>query len=261
MSDEYSEWDAAYVLGMLSAEERRTFERHLAGCPACTAAVGELAGLPGILNRLGAADAEALLGDDARSAADSRLTELAGAPSSVQHLATAVRRRRARGRRRIAALVAGAGVLVAAAGLVVGLGLGPIGLVGGTPAGPSTEAGGPVPTASADPGAGSGDIVRAMAQVQPGWIDADLTVSAKGWGTRFDWNCSYRGDWADTGEPVSYDLVVTDREGIETSVASWTTSGGAAGNLSASTGIATADIRVVDIRLSGSDAPIVRTVL
>lgn len=31
----YAMWDAAYVLGALSAADRREFEAHLAGCPEC----------------------------------------------------------------------------------------------------------------------------------------------------------------------------------------------------------------------------------
>lgn len=50
--DEYTDWDAAYVLGALAVAERREYEEHLAGCPACRAAVAELAGLPGLLAQL-----------------------------------------------------------------------------------------------------------------------------------------------------------------------------------------------------------------
>ena len=31
--DEYTTWDAAYVLGSLSSAERREFEAHMTGCP------------------------------------------------------------------------------------------------------------------------------------------------------------------------------------------------------------------------------------
>jgi anti-sigma factor RsiW len=48
-NDDYSEWDAAYVLGSLDAAERREFEGHLAGCASCQSAVAELAGMPGLL--------------------------------------------------------------------------------------------------------------------------------------------------------------------------------------------------------------------
>ncbi len=46
---EYAIWDAAYVVGSLSAKDRREFEAHLAGCPSCWAAVTELSGIPALL--------------------------------------------------------------------------------------------------------------------------------------------------------------------------------------------------------------------
>ena len=55
--DRYREWDAAYVLGSLSPDERAEFEQHLAGCERCRAAVGELAGMPGLLAQVPAAEA------------------------------------------------------------------------------------------------------------------------------------------------------------------------------------------------------------
>ena len=50
--DEYTMWDAAYVLGSLSSAERREFEAHMTGCPLCRSAVGELNGMPALLSRL-----------------------------------------------------------------------------------------------------------------------------------------------------------------------------------------------------------------
>ncbi|MGW4329124.1 anti-sigma factor family protein [Nocardia sp. NPDC004573] len=49
ITDDYSTWDAPYVLGSLTREERLQYESHLADCPDCRAAVAELAGLPGML--------------------------------------------------------------------------------------------------------------------------------------------------------------------------------------------------------------------
>lgn len=52
MSDDpYLGSDAAYVLGALSPEERQRYEQHMRSCPACSAAVAELAGMPGLLAR------------------------------------------------------------------------------------------------------------------------------------------------------------------------------------------------------------------
>ncbi len=42
----YAMWDAAYVLGALSAADRREFEAHLAGCPECRGPSPNSAGCP-----------------------------------------------------------------------------------------------------------------------------------------------------------------------------------------------------------------------
>jgi hypothetical protein len=46
---DYSTWDAAYVLGSLSANDRREFEAHMGGCASCREAVTELSGMPAVL--------------------------------------------------------------------------------------------------------------------------------------------------------------------------------------------------------------------
>jgi hypothetical protein len=48
----YREWDAAYVLGSLSPDERREYEEHLKTCESCAQQVAELSGLPAILSAL-----------------------------------------------------------------------------------------------------------------------------------------------------------------------------------------------------------------
>ena len=102
-ADRYAEWDAAYVLGGLSAAARLEFEDHLGGCAECGARVAELAGMPGILGRLDAAAAAALRDLPAEPA-----TEGTG---PIAHLARRVHRRR-----RAVALAGAAAVVVAATG-------------------------------------------------------------------------------------------------------------------------------------------------
>ena len=65
--DPYATWDAAYVLGSLSGNERREYEAHLATCARCRAAVAELSGMPALLAQLDAEEVEAL--DDAAAEA------------------------------------------------------------------------------------------------------------------------------------------------------------------------------------------------
>lgn len=50
--DPYRRWDAAYVLGALSPEERLEYEDHVAYCLSCPAGVVELSGLPGLLAQI-----------------------------------------------------------------------------------------------------------------------------------------------------------------------------------------------------------------
>ena len=56
-----ADWDAAYVLGALSREDRHIYEAFLAANPERAAALDELAGLPGRLNVLSRDEALALI--------------------------------------------------------------------------------------------------------------------------------------------------------------------------------------------------------
>jgi len=51
-ADPFETYDAAYVLGALSPEDRAAFEAHLKQCPECARSVQELAGLPGLLSQV-----------------------------------------------------------------------------------------------------------------------------------------------------------------------------------------------------------------
>lgn len=61
--DRYSTWDAAYVLGSLSSEERREYEAHLTTCPQCRAGVAELSGMPALLSLIDLDDVRAIDGE------------------------------------------------------------------------------------------------------------------------------------------------------------------------------------------------------
>jgi hypothetical protein len=60
--DRYATWDAAYVLGSLSAGDRREFETHMADCPACRQAVVEISGMPAMLSQFDGNDIGAING-------------------------------------------------------------------------------------------------------------------------------------------------------------------------------------------------------
>src|SRR5882724_10680688 len=58
--DRYVTWDAAYVLGSLSSNERREYEAHLETCKRYRSAVAEISGIPAMLAMLDLEDVRAL---------------------------------------------------------------------------------------------------------------------------------------------------------------------------------------------------------
>ncbi|MFE6611067.1 anti-sigma factor family protein [Amycolatopsis sp. NPDC057786] len=54
MTDPFATYDAAYVLGALSPEDRSAYEKHLRVCDRCAESVRDLAGIPGLLAQAGA---------------------------------------------------------------------------------------------------------------------------------------------------------------------------------------------------------------
>ena len=226
--DNLADWDAAYVLGALSLEDRRTYEGYLAANPARAAELTEFAGMPGILNALSRDEAVAL-------------TDLAGAPPAEQRsenvasLAQAAAKRQQRSRRTwLAAAVASAAALLIAGGIV------------GATVFPNSS-----PTQTV-----------AMQSMQPtprGGLNAQLAVTEKKWGTELNWACQYTKDWS--RNVGSYDIVVTTHDGAQQSVGSWKPAGDEATGLSAATSIPTSKIKTVDIRVSGTDEPLAITTL
>lgn len=233
--DKYREWDAAYVLGSLSTDDRREYERHLANCPACTGAVAELAGMPGFLMKIDANTAGAL----ASEPDGENVFALPLAP--IQSLARAAIKRKASLRRRMAAAMAVAASIVMVIGLLVGLNL----------------------HSSSDSTGGQATVLAAgtkisMVATEKNAMVVDMRVAKKRWGTQFSWNCTYGDDEVSANMPESYDLVVTDTAGVATTVASWSQAGTSAKGLVASTGIPLAKIKTVEVQYSDTHAPVVR---
>lgn len=222
--EDLAQWDAAYVLGALSPQDRRAYEDYLAADPARAAELTPLAEMPAILG--------ALTRDEAVALTD--LGEAPAAHSDVASLARAAAERQRRSRRTMLA----AAVAVAAALAIVG------GVVGATVFGRTPS-----------------EQTVALQPMQPGdrqGLTAQLAVSEKKWGTELNWSCEYTKDWARDVE--SYDIVVTTRDGGQAVVGSWRPAGDEATGLSAATSIPTSQIRSIDIRVSGSAEPLaVRT--
>jgi hypothetical protein len=216
--DNLAEWDAAYVLGALSLEERRAYETYLADNPEKAAEVSEFAAMPGLLDALSPEEALAL-------------TDLAAPQpgNNVASLAQAAAKRQRRSRRSMLAVA----VAAAAALAIVG------GVVGATVF-PRTS----VQTVAMEP----------MAPGMREGLTAQLAVTEKKWGTELNWACEYTKDWS--RDVASYDIVVTTNDGTQTTVGSWKPAGDEATGLSAATSIPTSQIRSVDIRVSGTDQPL-----
>jgi hypothetical protein len=214
---------AAYVLGALSPGERLALERHLPGCESCTRAVREVAGLPGLLDRVDASLLET-------PPTDQPLPE-----TLLPSLTRAVRRRR---RRRT--LVA-AGLAAAVAAVAVG-----VPTVLALDDGDDSPA--PVPpsaTAGQDP-----PPERPMSAVGEVPVEATLGLEPVTWGTRLLLTCTYEPESVEYDLPpsVDYVLVVRTRNGHAEQVGSWRSVGGMTMRLTAGTSADQDDIASVEVR-------------
>ena len=118
-NDRYATWDAAYVLGSLSAADRREFESHMTACADCREAVREISGVPALLSRLDREDVVAIDEAGASGAAPQPgMVTPQMSPELLPSLLAAVRFRRRRTRvatwvaSTAAAAVLGVGVFV-----------------------------------------------------------------------------------------------------------------------------------------------------
>jgi anti-sigma factor RsiW len=192
----YATWDAAYVLGSLSAADRREFEAHLATCADCREAVGELSGVPALLSLLDREDIAAIAGSGAALEPGSAPRVLPNmSPDLLPSLLGAVRFRRRR--TRVATWVASA-----AAAAVLGVGV----FVGiesqSSPAAQQL-------TASAQP----------MSQVGTNLLTSTVSVSSQHWGTFINLKCVCLAPL--TAHHDTLAMVVVGRDGSETRLATW----------------------------------------
>lgn len=222
MSCSFAHDDAAYLLGALSPAERLDFERHLPGCQQCTRAVGELAGLPGLLGRV------------EPSVLDGPPSEVPLPDTLLPALSRAARRTRSR-RTRVAAgfaaVAAAAAVVVAVVGWQVG----------------GSDAILDDPGASATP---SGLVARTMDPVGEVPVRASLTLEEVTWGTRLGLVCTYDREAVEYQLPpeVDYLLFVRTRDGRTEQVGSWRSASGTTTRLTAATASTRADIDSVEVR-------------
>jgi len=183
-------WDAAYVLGSLSAADRREFEAHMACCPACRQAVAELSGIPAMLSQLNRNDVAAISVSDHASG----IPEMS--PELLPSLLGTVRWRRRRTR-----LMTWTASAAAAVVLTIGV---LIGIQGRFPTSPP-----PQTTVSALP----------MAQVGTTLLASTVSLSGQQWGTYIALNFACLAPPDAHHDTVA--LVVVGRDGSQTRLATW----------------------------------------
>lgn len=188
--DRYATWDAAYVLGSLSAAERREFESHLTQCPACRQAVAELSGVPALLSQLDREEVAAM----SESGATSPVPTPEMSPQLLPTLLEKVRWRRRR--TRVTAWVASA-----AAAAVLGVGVF-VGIQGHSATAPQVSA-------SAQP----------MAQVGTNLLASTVAVTPEHWGTFINLRCVCLAPLNARHDTLA--MVVVGRDGSQTRLATW----------------------------------------
>jgi hypothetical protein len=222
--DRYVTWDAAYVLGSLTSSERREYEAHLETCERCRSAVAEISGVPALLAMMDLEDVRAL---DEEPPETPPLR-----PEVLDSVLDKVRWRRRRSRWLTSAAVGVAAALLAV-GVVIAIRPEIVGLEDYTPQ-ETTQA-------------------MDMAKVSDTPINASITLTEFGWGTRIDMACSY-GEWGQAGTipPQNLGMVVVGRDGSHTEVATWLGVSGATALPSATTPMPKDEIAAV--QLVSSDA-------
>ncbi len=215
----------AYVLGALAPADRLEFERHLPRCAACTRAVGELAGLPGLLGRVDASVAEQPEADDPVPA------------TLLPALSREVRRAR---RRRTYVAAAG----LAAVAVVVGVAVSHRG--GDQPVSPALpETSSTAPDPSQVPA-----VARPMEPIGEVPVRATVSLEQVTWGTRLGLTCTYDSRWVGYELPseVDYTLFVRTKNGGVEQVGSWRSVDGQRMQLFAATAASPAELASVEVR-------------
>ncbi|MCR1786597.1 zf-HC2 domain-containing protein [Nocardioides carbamazepini] len=209
----FAHLDGVYVLGALAAGERAEYERHLPGCAACSRALRDLAGIPGLLGRLPADAAE-------------QPPEPEPVPTTLL-TAMVAEARRSRGRRRAATVSVVAAAVVLLVLVLAGIGA-------------SLRDDDPPSAAPA------GSIAAPQRMESPetpstGWV----SLTARRWGTRIDLTCTYEGGLAG---PTTYVLVVRSVDGRTQEVGSWRSTRGQEVRVTMATSLPADEIVSVEVR-------------
>jgi hypothetical protein len=218
--DPFLEEDAAYVMGALSPEDRRSFEEHLVDCDRCARSVAELSGMTSSLDLVPL----------------SRVLQpgLDHDPPPAALLGSLMKAARAERRRRSLWLVASGAV--AAAVVAVGVVLGISGITGQEQ---------------------SATTSQAMTPVRPAAVTATLHVTPTDWGTRVALDCRWVGAASGEGwgDKKAYRLVAVPSDGSESRVlAQWAVTPGEDARVVGSTDLPTDRIARIELRSVTDDA-------
>lgn len=222
IADDYTTWDAPYVLGALTRIERTEYEDHLAGCPDCRAAVAELAGLPGMLALVESETALAMI--------EPRELEPPGTapaepplPALLPRLAAAAERQRRRRRWTTLGIVAAAAAVAIAAPVVVS-----------------------VTDAPDSPGTGQIFAERAMRPVEPSPVTASVKLVRAEGKTRVVMSC----DYGPGEQPYRWNLalVVIRTDGQQEVLGQWPAGPGTELTIDRAVDTGPEQIRTIEIR-------------
>lgn len=188
----YGMWDAAYVLGSLSATDRREYEEHMSRCLACRQAVAELSGVPALLSQLDR-DEVATMNESGPGAAPPQPAPPLS-PQLLPSLLATVRWRRRRARLTTWVASAAAAVLLVICVLI----------------GVQGPSGSPQPaTVSAQP----------MAQVGTHLLASTVSLRPEHWGTFINLRCVCLAPPDAPHDTLA--MVVVGRDGTQTRLATW----------------------------------------
>jgi hypothetical protein len=217
--DPFLEDDAAYVMGALSPEDRRSFEEHLLGCERCAQSVAELSGMTSSLNLVPLARV-------LQPGSDHE-------PPPPELLSSLMKAARAERRRRSLWLVASGAVAATVIAVAVVIGI-------------------------SDTGPGRGATTsQAMTAVRPVPVTATLQVTPTDWGTRVALDCRWVGaaSGADWSVKKTYTLVAVPSDGSEPRVlAQWAVTPGEDARVVGSTDLDTDRIERIELRSAANDA-------
>jgi hypothetical protein len=217
--DPFADYDGAYVMGALTAEEARAFEAHLATCADCTRSVAELSGIPALLDKVP-------LTRVLQPSADREPPPDLLLPRLISAARTDRRRRSFR-------LVASGAVAASVVAVAIALGV--------SSNSPSRPAG----------------VTVAMTAVQSAPVTATLSVTPATWGSKVSVDCHWSGPATgpDAGARKTYRLVAVPKgNGPSQLLAQWSLLPGEDATVAGSTDLAPSKIASIELRRVTDDA-------